>query len=541
MTSAAVPARRRPGSALLIGLLLVAHLVPVWAVSHWPSQDGPEHAFNAAVLRDYHRPDGAVYRRFFTLNRRPVPNWATALITRGLLTVASPAVADKLIVSGYLVAFYAAAVYVVGGLSPGGSPGRSAADAAYAPLVVLPFAFGFFLFMGFYNFCYSLPVLLVVYGYCLRRANRFTAAGLLGLAGLSLALYFCHIVTFGIEAGFLGLAALGPAVTGGGTWVDRLRRFGRAAVPLVALAPAVALALLFLGRGSLGAGSQLVSPVQRFTHFVTWGDWFHKRDAAVSAGLMLAFAAATAAVVGVRRRDGGPGWRRGDLLLATAAATACLSLVTPDAMSGGAFVVFRVNLLAVLTWAVWLAVQPLPRWAGVGLRWAGGLATVAVLVASGRTLWAEDGFLREYVSAAPAIRPGASILPVSYAASLDQSDRGVPPFRRVDCMLHAVAWVAADRHAVDVTDYEATTDYFPTLFRPDVNPAGIKRWVTPTRYAAVTGFRPDYVLLWTGGVGPQTWVDREAAADLTRDYRLTYQSPGRGFVQVYELAPGGAR
>ncbi len=517
---------------MLIAVLLVAHLVPVWAVSHWPSQDGPEHAFNAVVLQDYHRPDGAIYRRFFTLNQKPVPNWATALITRGLLAVAPPAVADKVIVSGYLVAFYAAAVYVVGGLSGGSRP------AGYAPLVVLPFAFGFFIFMGFYNFCYSLPVLLVVYGYCTRRANRFTAAGLLGLAGLSTALYFCHIVTFGIEAGFLGLAALGQAVTGGGTGTDRLRRFGRAAVPLVALVPPVALSLLFLGRQPLGAGNKLVSVGQRFTHFATWGDWFGKPGAAVSVGLMLSFAGATAGVVAARRRDGGPRWRAGDVLLATAAASAVLSLVVPDAMSGGAFVVFRVNLLAVLTWAVWLAGQPLPRWAGRGLAGAGGLAAVAVLLGSGRTLWAEDGYLREYVGAAPHVRPGASILPVNYAASLDQSGVGRPPFRRVDCMLHAVGWVAADRRGVDVTDYEATTDYFPTVFRPGVNPAGIARWATPARYAAVTGFRPDYVLLWTGGVGPQTWVDREVAADLARDYRLTYQSPGRGFVRLYERVAG---
>ena len=75
--TAPTPVHRRSGRdgvpAAVAALLLIASLVPVWTGAHWPSQDGPAHAYNAAVLLQLKRP---AFHRFFRLNAVPVPNWA---------------------------------------------------------------------------------------------------------------------------------------------------------------------------------------------------------------------------------------------------------------------------------------------------------------------------------------------------------------------------------------------------------------------------------------------------------------------------------
>jgi hypothetical protein len=523
-------ARPFAGSAtpvvLAVALLFAAHLIPIWTASYFPSQDGPEHAYNAVVLRDLGRPDRPGFNRFFRVNHRPVPNWTTALITRGLLSLVSPVVADKLLVSGYLASFFATAVYAVW---------RLRAAPPWGALVVLPFGFNYFLFMGFYNFCLGLTVLLLVVGYWLPRAKRPTAKGTAGLAALCLLLYFCHLVTFLIAVALLGSTAVWVALDGGANAVNRLgRAAGTAALAVVF---PLALSALFVARQAPSGSRPFADMHYRLAQFFNWSETFRRSDGFLSYGLTSAFVGATAAAVWARRSKPSAVTQAGrvaDPLLLTAAIAAVASLVAPNVLSGGSYVIDRLSLLALIPWAVWLAVQPLGPWASRMLYGASAVATIGLLIVSARSLRVEDGYVREYVSAARHVATDATVLSISYARA-DQSRLDRPPFRRTDCMAHALGWIVAERHAVDVMDYEAATGYFPILFMPSVDSTAVIE-PTPDEVERLTPahVKPDYVLVWTGGTSPTTPTDRQTADQLARGYRLTFQSPGRGYVRLFE-------
>jgi hypothetical protein len=45
---------------LLCLALILVHLIPIWAFTYFPTQDGPAHLNNATILREYH--DRPVFR-----------------------------------------------------------------------------------------------------------------------------------------------------------------------------------------------------------------------------------------------------------------------------------------------------------------------------------------------------------------------------------------------------------------------------------------------------------------------------------------------
>src|SRR4051794_12779606 len=84
--------------------LLAAFLAPVWLLDYFPTQDGPAHLYNAWLLRDFVRPDSP-FREFFEVRTEPVPNWFIQVLLMGLYTVVPPLVAQKVLVSLYVVLF----------------------------------------------------------------------------------------------------------------------------------------------------------------------------------------------------------------------------------------------------------------------------------------------------------------------------------------------------------------------------------------------------------------------------------------------------
>jgi hypothetical protein len=120
----------------------------------------------------------------------------------------------------------------------------------------------------------------------------------------------------------------------------------------------------------------------------------------------------------------------------------------------------------------------------------------------------------------------------------------VPPF------LHAAGYIATDRGIVDLNNYEGTEIYFPTLFRPSVNPfssigeigtmectaTGKAPAVDFLTYQQQTGARVDYVLLWA--VRPDQSNDPNAESifrQLRQAYDLIWISPESGSLQLYRL------
>src|SRR5215510_1598650 len=102
---------------LVFVLLLLIHLVPIWKYDYFPSQDGPSHLNNANVIRNYYRDNFVVFREYFQLAHRFGVNWLTHLALAGLMSVFPVLVAEKILLSGYVLLFMVAVRYAISSIN----------------------------------------------------------------------------------------------------------------------------------------------------------------------------------------------------------------------------------------------------------------------------------------------------------------------------------------------------------------------------------------------------------------------------------------
>jgi hypothetical protein len=187
------------GETVLFWLLAVLCVLPVWSFRYVPTQDGPSHLANAQILRDYGNAV-AGYEAIFEIRDDPIPNWTSHLLLAGLLYLFPALIAEKVLVSLYLLGFAGAFRYFLG------SFGERCRPLSWAGLLLL---YNRCFWMGFYNYCLSLILVWVILGFCIRRraSLRLPEAAVLML--LFAVTYFTHLAGFGLAvAGAVGAGLL---------------------------------------------------------------------------------------------------------------------------------------------------------------------------------------------------------------------------------------------------------------------------------------------------------------------------------------------
>ncbi len=448
-----MPAERKPAHRLENGLflaLLAAYLFPVWSFRYFPSQDGPAHLENAAILCDYHDPNRPLLRTFYHLNVYPEPNWFSHLFLAGLLHVASPLVAEKVLLTVYWTLLPMAVRYAARSVRP---------EAGYLAVFAFPFADNLFLHMGFYNFCFSLAFYFLVVGYWLRHRDDFNIPQLIVLTVLVLILYFCHLV---------GVAAAGLTI---GVCILGHRFRARSLIPLVAFIPVIALGAWFLWRqaGASHKGIDDVGFIARFRGLlqlealVSYNSLEGLVSTVLGAGLWLVMVAQLFSRIVGRR------WQAGDEFLLCAVLFAVAYFLAPDEAAGGSFLYMRLGLFPYFALILWLAAQPV----GPRVRWSlqlgaagSSILLLALHVASYRQL---NGLLDEYHWVAEMIEPETTLVSISFDHT-GHSDDGQSLSKRVGAFRHAAGYFATERGTINLLNYEAGTGYFPVRFNADVSP-----------------------------------------------------------------------
>lgn len=246
---------------LFFVVLIVVHLLPIWFFKYFPSSDGPAHIENANILREYYFPDHTLLREYYVLNKNLVPNWFDHLVMAGLMYIVPPLVAEKILLSGYVILLPISISYALQAIRP---------DAGFLAFLAFPFIYNFPLHMGFYNFSYSLPMFFFVVGYWLKYQNRFTFRRIVTLSLLSLLLYFCHL--FSLVTAYVAIALLTIWLTVlDFAQQSRQQQFNlrslsrafriRALVPLCAFLPTLILVVMFFSRKSAASSDTVWYPV----------------------------------------------------------------------------------------------------------------------------------------------------------------------------------------------------------------------------------------------------------------------------------------
>jgi hypothetical protein len=556
--SAATPSTRRAllhrwlgdRGRILFGAVVVAYVALLWAFPYVPTQDGPTHVNNAEILRELGDPRLSVLREFYTLNYTLAPNWLDHAALVGLMSLLPILIAEKVFLSGYVVLLPLSMRYALHWIDP---------RSTWLALLGFPFIYNYLFHMGFYNFSYSLPMFFFLIGYWLRRRGRFTARDIVPLAVLSLCLYFCHIVSFvmgwaaiGLLSGSLVLARLWRAAGDRKSFVREawLAVRAHALVPICAAAPAAILAGMFLQQQG-GVGSVVFLPrrllLDRLIHLdalVSFDDkerWFSTSIVLLFAGLIAYF---------VVRRLTRRSIHRSDALLLLAAAFTAIYLLAPQAMANGGWLTDRLSLYPFFALILWFGAQ------SVGGRLRLALSIVA-LAAAGSVLALQfsnyarlNPYLAEYISAGAFMEPNTTLLPLCF--SYGQAADGGPLSTKVAPFLHPAGYIAANRGVIDLNNYEATETYFPTRFRPQLDPfryigLGGRECTLEAKaprvefltYPQRTGGHVDYVLLWA--VRAEQMADPDAQSvflQLQQAYELIWASPDPGLAQLYRRQAG---
>ena len=463
--------------------LLVLNCLPLWIFSYPPSQDGPSHLHNAAVMADYAAEP--VYRHFYRLTLfQPAGNLFTQFLLAILLKCLAPLPAAKLLLTGYVVLFFAAFRYLLGAVTP-----HAWAFSFAAGMLVS----NYFLDMGFWNFSYSICFLMLWCGYYLRQHGDWNARQLTVLAAGGLMVYLTHAVSWAIC--LLAAAILGVALA------KQRGALRRAMLPLFSLLPPACFFLAHWPRwqlqpvsaaGSFGLRARLW-PFYSFPFLHTFGA-DRKPAVLVAAVLVLV----TLAALGLR---GAP-----FLLLGLA----CLALVLfgPDSVGSGLFIHTRVAFYACLFLLVWLALQawPRPMLPVLALLFCG--VSVALFAIRLPVLSRWDARLGEVVALGRHIAPGSTVLWLN----LSRVEPGPDPY-------HDPVGLLSARHVIDLRNYEASLDHFLTNWQPGRAPVpalggvaelgGVAPRPDLARYAKATGERVDYVIV-QGNAGSSETGQSEA-------------------------------
>jgi hypothetical protein len=540
---------RRDRELWLFCLLVLAHVALVWAFAYVPTQDGPTHVNNVEIMLDLGKPNLGVLDEFYTLNYTLAPNWLDHASLLVLMSIFPMLVAEKLFLSGYVILLPVAMRYAI----------RAVNQSSILVLLGFPFIYNYLFHMGFYNFSYSLPMFFFFVGYWLKRDGLLTHRDIAPLLGLSLLLYFCHLVS--LVMGYAAIAIFIVAslvehlvpmlrdrrVRLGGLWHQF---WTRAMVPACAGVPVLFLATRFLKEGGIGHLVFLPRRVllDRLIHMdalVSFDDserWLSTVLSGVFVVLLVYF---------VVRRLRQPSLHSSDALLVSALIFTALYMLAPNLIADGGWLNDRLSLYPFFALLLWFAAQRLDRLARpVVVAAALGISVVflGLHVGSYARL---NPYLAEYTSAAPLVEPNSTLLPLCFSYGL--TPEGGALSSKIAVFLHPAGYIAASRGAVDLNNYEAAEMYFQTRFRPRLDPVkyiGVGGWeCTPAAkaprvefltYAQRTGGHVDYVLLW--GVRPEQQDDADAQSvfrQLQQGYELIKASSQPGLLQLYRRKTDG--
>ena len=538
---------RAAGSVSLFWALVLIQVATVWCVRYVPTTDGPSHLDNAIILRDYYRPDHTIFREYLALNVRPVPNWVAPLVETTLASLMPPLVAEKLLLSIYLLLLPLAVLYAVTAID------RRAAGLA---LAAIPLAANFYLHEGLFNYCFSLVFFFFAIGFWLEHGRHLRGTHAVGLCLLLGALYFAHLVGLAM-AGVL----IGGMILWRGDWRPGSSGFGGSIRTVAAATPWLALTIWFVSTEHSGRAARLAARhtrpwAHRLVNVLSWMKSFRPEEllaagieVALVGGLVFWLLRSRSRAAELRRRAGvdqplrARCASRWDGLLVIAGLYGLFFLAAPQAAAGGSMIVIRLACFPLFALFLWSAgqVRFATRSPLAAAKLRGGVAILAVIITLMLTVshtasyWRIRPYLAEFADAERHIPAGATLLPIYLSDGADVDPHGRRLSSGSSPLVEAAGNFAAQRGILNLDNYEASVDYFPLQFRKDVDPYPrmIDSGEDIAAYETASGKTVDYVLLWTGGIDVQGPAAAPIVQRLRGHYRPVFRSGHCGYAWLF--------
>lgn len=508
-------------------------------IRYFPSQDGPSHLENANIIREYNHPDRAIFREYYSINKTSVANWLLHLILAGLISFAPVLVAEKILLSGYIVMFPLSVRYAIGATKP---------NATFISFMSFPFICNFLFHMGFYSFSYSLPMFFLTMGFWLKYRENLTVGKILILALLSLLTYFFHIVSLIIC--YIGMALItffdivmdtrARQIDLAFLWKVLRRRVG----PLFfALLPTIFFLMAFLSQQGIkmSYGTSFLLRLKQICVLYSLCS-YDLNEVWPSLALACLFAIVISLILVSRIRK----FRlvTSDMLLFVAFVYMLVYFIAPNTISGGGALTPRLLLYPFFVLILWLGAQSYRKAFKRNIVIASvGIALIFLGLHAKK--YAElNTYIDEYLSGMHLVKSNTTLLPLCFS-HFGHSLDGQKLSRRVAIFLHISSYIAVQRGVVQLDNYEAFgCGYFPLTYKPSLNPVkhiaihggieNIPPEVDFLSYPKRTGRHVDYILLFGDY---RKFIDHQATKSifeqLEQGYDLIYSSSNKGQLHLY--------
>lgn len=452
-------ARRVIYEAVFWGLVIV-YAAPLWVYRFVPSEDGPAHLGNAFIIKEYHRPAGDLYRRYFVLNWRLATNVGYHYALAGAMNFFPPLIAEKILLTLYVVGFATGVRFLTR---------LSGAPAGVPPVfLAFPFIYSFPFQLGFYGWALSVMGAFWGLGYYLRRGAP--PRDWLVLNALGIVIYLFHIVGDAVYWGGVMIMAAAGAVSGSPSGVGgKLKLAARAALAAGIRLPVVPALIIYYWVTVRARPDVTRWPATRvlklFAGEILWGIGKVQLRVGMAVIIWLGVLVVVALAAAARR----PAWPAGSAAWGWAALlTAAAAFILPDgAPAVGNYLTCRLVAVSFVFGAVWLASRP-EQWLRKILFITTPVAAAGFAVTVFTGYAAANARLATFISGVRFVPRDAVILTVTNLFG-EEGDK-------VNYAKHGGGYYVCSRHVVDLNNYQPAFAYFPVRWRAGKPPVRILRY-----------------------------------------------------------------
>ena len=466
--------------SMLIGVLILAYLLPIWLFPYFPTQDGVSHVYNSQILTQYNNPEYQ-FRDYYEINWYPFPNWLSHAALAVLMFVFPPLIAEKIFLSLYVLLFPLAIYYFL-----------NAVQRERHALVILSFVFvyNYLLLMGFYNFAVSVPLFFLALGYWWKHKDEMNVKRIALLNLIIIITYFAHLISYAFILFSIALLAL----------FHFKRDFKRILITGCYLLPAAILLLVYLPTSDLLTGGPPEFGLERvgelFANLIGMHVLISYTEPpswiSVAVSAFLIFLVVT--TLWQNRRDPTAEHPAQKAFLCLAIVLLGLYFILPNSIGPGGWVNDRLAILATLAIFAWFRGFDT-------LRWRRAFTAVVTLLAFVNLIYIGILFKRlnteigEFNAFVEQVEKNSVILPLHFDPSGSSE--------RVGIFVNAANYYCLDNGCINLGNYEVQFDYFPVRFNADFEtPLNEKEWVQivhwqPERIDLCDyADNVDYLLLW---------------------------------------------
>ncbi len=441
---------RKKLSITLLAYLAVTGVVLylIWSPLYFPTQDGPLHVYNGWLFgRLLFHSHPALTEQIYRIQWSNLSNSLSTYLLAILSFISTSRNSAKLLSSCGVVTLSFTSWFVCSKLGP---------KARSFAFLLMTIALSRFLFLGFYNFCLSLPLVLLVLEQIADELYSQGTSRPFRMASLMCAISLCHPAVFLIAATLL-FVNLGVVFAFRRTnWRPSKLWHGATILPgMLCVLPFLLQEKIVPGAPSAG----LSGAWSRINNFLLLTPMWSLtvNDIALSCSLAVALLLITLSVAATGT------WSDRSLCFSASSVTVLALLAcTPDTIAGGGAVSLRLALLLMMCLTLLVASCNTSARISLFAIAAGSIYIVAFSVTHYAYL-AETGRLTaEYVRDSGRVTPGSFVLSLCLNV---QGGMGQETFSYIQPMLHVAGYRDTDSALVEVNNAEADLSYFPVRYK----------------------------------------------------------------------------